>query len=224
MKITQNNIAGVSSSRPRLKAWEIHEVTLKSVEYACFEGKKETNKGQKYEVLRVCFEGKDGIYEESVFCPQEGDEVRQQGSNGNDNPSRLERFQFFVAHLGEQLAPERYAKMKNMEFDLPKDFQKYVETLKKVLLPAIGKTTHLKLIGTAKGDPCLPYFVNVSKEGVAYMSNNFLGDKLFFTDYELTTMERRKNAKPTDMSTVKGVESGTNGGKKNEDEEIDFDI
>ena len=224
MKVSQGNINGISSVQPRLAAWEIHNVVLDSIDYVTFKGKKEDNKDKEYAVMRIRFKGEGGIYEETVFAPQEGDEKREMNSNGRENPSRLERMLYLVAHLGEVLAPERYAKIKGAEFDFPKDFEKYVNTLKKVFEKAVGQPTKLKLIGTTKGAACLPYFVNINKDGEAYMSNNFLGDKVFFTDYELTTMERRKNAKPTEMKDDAGSIANDIDVPASDTSDIDFDI
>lgn len=221
MKIGFNGVSGVSNSQPKLKAWQIHEVTFKGVEYSEFNGKKDPS--ALWKVMRTKFEGKDGIFEETTFCPKDGDEVRPKNGD-RESPSSLERFQFFVAQLGEQLAPERYEKLKKVEFDFPADFEKFVKTLNECLKPAIGKTVKLKLIGNKKGDAVLPYFVNLNREGVAYTSNNFLGDKVFFTPYELETMEKQKNTKPTDMDTVTGdgIDTDVSSGVSNDD--LNFEV
>lgn len=193
-----NDVNGISNSQPRLKAWEIHDVVLKEIKYNEFKGKKDPN--ATFQTMVIRFENENGYFEEQVWCPKEGDEKRQVSSGTErENPSNLERFKYLLAHIGEQLSPERYAKFKGVSWELPKDFQKLVETFKKVMEPAIGKSTKLKLIGNKKGEATLPFFVNISKEGKAYISNNFLGDKAFFSPYELQTMEKYKNAKPTDM-------------------------
>lgn len=173
--------------------------------------------------MRTKFEGKDGIFEETTFCPKDGDEVR--AKNGDrESPSNLERFQFFVAQLGEQLCPERYAKFKGRQYDLPNDFERMIKDLGEVLKPAVGKTFKLKLIGNKKGEAVLPYFVNINREGVAYTSNNFLGDKVFFTPYELETMEKQKNTKPTDMDAVTsdGIDTDVSSGVSNDD--LNFEV
>lgn len=221
MKIGFDGVKGTSSVSPKLKAWQIHEVVFKGVEYSSFAGKKDPN--ATWQVMRTKFENADGVFEETTFCPKDGDEVRQ--VNGDrQSPSNLERFQFFIAQLGEQLAPERYAKFKGRQYDLPGDFQKMVKDLGEVLKPAIDKPVKLKLIGNKKGEAVLPYFVNISREGQAYTSNNFLGDKTFFTQYELDTMEKQKNTKPTDMegSAGSGLDNEVSDGVSNTD--LNFDV
>lgn len=201
MKIGFGNVKGVSSAQPKLKPWQIHEVTFNGVEYSEFSGKKDPS--AVWKVMKVRFSNSDGLFEETIFCPKDGDEVRPKNGE-RENPSQLERFQFFVAQLGEQLVPERYEKFKKIEYEFPADFERFVKNLNETLKPMIGKTVKLKLIGNKKGEAVLPYFVNISREGVAYISNNFLGDKVFFTPYELESMEKQKNAKPTDMGGTAG--------------------
>ena len=222
MNFNLTDVNGTSNSQPRLKPWEIHDVVFKGVTYNQFSGKKDPN--AVYKTMRVRFENKDGYYEETVWCPKEGDEVRQVNDNGRENPSNLERFKFFLAHLGEQLSPEKYAKFKGQSWNLPEDFEKLVTTFAAAMKPAEGKETKLKLIGTKKGEPCLPYFVNVSKEGAAYISNNFLGGKAFFSPYELETMEKYKNAKPTDMSKKPVDDLGVDGEASDTNSDLDFEV
>lgn len=223
MKIGFNGVSGVSSAQPRLKAWQIHEVQFKGVEFSSFAGKKDPN--ATWQVMRTKFEGKDGIFEETTFCPKDGDEVRPKNGD-RESPSALERFQHFVAQLGEQLpgVKERYDKLSKYEWDFPGDFEKFVKTLADCLKPAIGKTVKLKLIGNKKGDAVLPYFVNLNREGKPYTSNNFLGDKVFFTQYELDTMEKQKGAKPTDMDAEAndGLNTEVSSGVSNDD--LNFEV
>lgn len=221
MKIGFDGVSGVSNAQPKLKAWQIHEVTFKGVEFSSFAGKKDPS--ATWQVMRTKFEGKDGIFEETTFCPKDGDEIRPKNGD-RESPSNLERFQFFVAQLGEQLCPERYAKFKGRQYDLPNDFEKMIKDLGEVLKPALGKTYKLKLIGNKKGEAVLPYFVNINREGVAYTSNNFLGDKVFFTPYELESMEKQKNTKPTDMGGEAGSGLDTDVSSGVSDDDLNFEV
>lgn len=221
MTIGFNGVSGTSSAQPKLKPWQITEVTFKGVEYAEFAGKKDPS--AVYKVMRTRFENADGVFEETTFCPKDGDEIRTK-SNDRENPSSLERFTFFIAQLGEQLAPDRYEKFKKMQYELPKDFEKMVSDLGKVLQPAIGKTFKLKLIGNKKGEAVLPYFVNISREGKAYTSNNFLGPKVFFTPYELDTMKKQQSAKPTEMEDEAGDGLNTDVSEGVSDDSLNFEV
>lgn len=214
---------GTSSAQPKLKANEIHDVIFKGVEYSEFKNKKD--EANPYKVMKIKFANEDGVYEETIFAPKEGDDVRQAAKNsGKEMPSPLERFKFTLAHIGEQLAPANYEKFKGMAFDLPSEFKKLVDTFAKVVAPAVNKKTKLKLIANSKGEPALPYFVNLSKEGEAYVSNNWLGDKVFFSPYEIEQMEKKKNAKPSAMndSVNDSIMDGDAASAENVD--LEFDV
>lgn len=221
MKIAFNGVEGVSNAQPKLKPWQITEVTFRGVEFASFAGKKDPS--TTWQVMRTKFDNADGVFEETTFCPKDGDEVRTKNGE-RENPSNLERFTFFIAQLGEQLCPERYEKFKKMQYDLPKDFEKMVKDLSATLQPAVGKTFKLKLIGNKKGEAVLPYFVNIGREGKAYTSNNFLGPKVFFTAYELDTMNKQQNAKPTDMEDEADDGLNTDVSEGVSDDSMNFEI
>lgn len=227
MALTLNlsSTKGTSNNQPKLKPWEIHEVIFKGIVYSEFKNKND--EANPYQVMKITFGNENGIYEETVFAPKDGDEVRRTNTVKGvekESPSNYERFRFLLAHIGEQLAPKNYEKFKGMTFSLPDEFKKLVETFAKVVAPAVDKSTKLKLIANKKGEACLPFFVNLNKEGEAYISNNFLGEKAFFSEYELTSMEKQKSAKPTDMSSAStddlsaGETAATNNG------DLDFDV
>ena len=92
--------------------------------------------------------------------------------------SSFENFQIEIAHIGESLFSDNYAKFKTKSFNLPDQFKEFVELFKKAATPAINKSTKLKLIGNKEGRPRLPYFARINKEGDAVITNNFLGDKV----------------------------------------------
>lgn len=223
MKIGFNGVNGTSSVQPKLEAWKIHDVTFEGVEFGSFTGKKDPS--ATYQVMRIKFKGVDGgVYEETVFCPKDGDEVRT--VNGErENPSNLERFTHLMAHLGEQLAPERYKTFSTRQYDLPKEFEKMVNDFNTTLKPAIGKKTKLKLIGNKKNEPMLPYFVNINRDHEAYLSNNFVGDKVFFSAYETSQMDKRSSAKPTDMgSVVKNEDLSVDVAPAVENDDLNFEV
>ena len=58
----------VSTSKPRLKPYEIHRVKLADVKVETLKGKKDPD--AVYEILKVRFENNDGYYEESIFFPK----------------------------------------------------------------------------------------------------------------------------------------------------------
>ncbi len=89
----------------------------------------------------------------------------------------------------------------------------------KILDSGKGKEVQIKLLKNTKGEATFPgYFSGITKEGKAYVRNNFIGDKLAFSTYEITRINNEANAKPTraasygTQSTVGGESSlGTPG-------------
>lgn len=203
----------------RLKAWGIYDVVFRGIEVV-----KGTNKeGQEWKAMKVKFSGDEGIFEPMIFCPKENGDERPHGENNGkpwELPSSLEILQFSVAHILDNLAPEYVEKFNKLSLALPEEFDKLVETLSKALVKATSKKVKIKLCGDKKGYAVLPKFVNINKEGDAYISSNWLGDTVAFSAYELDTMKRFANAKP---STIKDDEDTTEE-SKDENTDLDFDL
>lgn len=225
MNFNLTNTNGTSSIKPRLKPWEIHDVVFKGITFNEFKGKKDPD--AVYKTMRISFENENGVYEETVFCPKEGDDVRQVSSNNGverESPSNFEKFKFMLAHIGEQLAPKKYEAFKTKTFTLPEEFEKLVKTFADITKDAVNKHTNLKLIANKKGEPCLPYFVNISKAGDAYISNNWLGDKVFFSDYEISQMNKQKSNGPTDMPGTSSDDFAASNDAATDNADLDFEV
>lgn len=224
MQLNLTNKSGISTQKPMLKPWAIHDVILKSVEYSEFA--KKDDPSQQFKTMKIRFENETGYFEETIFCPKDGDDVRKKSVNKStgvetEMVSSFENFQIEIAHIGESLFSDNYAKFKTKSFNLPDQFKEFVELFKKAATPAINKSTKLKLIGNKEGRPRLPYFARINKEGDAVITNNFLGDKVFFSDYELTQAEKFKDIKPTNM---KKSSTPTDDVESSESTDLDFEL
>mgnify|MGYP003489505553 FL=1 len=65
-----------------------------------------------------------------------------------------------------------------------------------------GKETKLKLIGKNRDGRVvadIPRIVGINKQGESFISDNYIGDKLFFSDYEETQRAKYTKATPTEM-------------------------
>lgn len=202
MNFNLSNVQAVSSSMPRLKAYEVHRVAFKDIKVEHIKGKKDPD--AVFDILKVRFENNDGYYEESIFFPKESDLKRPVRTNAQghevESPCNFERTMAFIAQLGAVIAPKEYEKMKGVSF---KDFGELCNALISILKPKIGTETNLKLIGKTDKDgnfgPCLPYFVALNKSGECFTSDNFIGEKVFFTDYELKRKDEISKKKPTNV-------------------------
>lgn len=199
-----NNISAVSNSLKQLDPYAIHTVKYVESKTDSFQGKSDPSK--TFNVLRVRFSNEDGYYEETIFYPTSQDAERRTFENSDgttrEMASNWERTKFFMAQVMEVLNPDGYKKFCAASSQF-KSFDDMANAFIKVLTPAVGKETKLKLMGRtdANGNvrPCLPSFVGVNREGKAFVSTNFIGDRVFFSTYEESKVQQFKNAKPTSM-------------------------
>ena len=200
MNFNLSNTNGTAVTR--LKPWTISKVSLKNVELKT----GTSSEGRDWKAMQFTFEGENGIFEYKVFCPGEkGDERVTGTTNGREweMPSAMEQLQFAIAHICTALAPAEFEKLKGVELDLPKDFEKLTNAVKKVLAKAIGVETNIKLIGNNKGYADVPKFVNINKTSKeAYISDNWIGENLAFSAYQLQQMKKAKNSTPTPAPEV----------------------
>lgn len=199
-----SSVSVVSSSLKQLDPYAIHTVKYVESKTDSFQGKSDPTR--TFNVLRVRFSNEDGYYEETIFFPTPQDAERRKFENSDGTTrevaSNWERTKFFMAQVMEILNPDGYKKFCAASSQF-KSFDDMAAAFIKVLTPAVGKETKLKLMGRtdANGNvrPCLPNFVGVNREGKAFVSTNFIGDRVFFTTYEEGKVQQFKNAKPTAM-------------------------
>jgi hypothetical protein len=212
------NIQVASTSQPRLKPWGIYPVTFAGARKETIQGKKDST--MTYDILKVRFEGESGYYEESIFFPKDGDDVRPKYTNADGHeyeaPSSLERTMTFIAHVAGTLNPEGFKKMQEMSKRF-KSFDDVVKAFITLTDSCKGKQTNLKLIGKVQDGnvvPALPKYANLNKNGELWTSN-FLGDKLSFSNYEESKKNEYNSATPTAMKpTMEEPE---------DDGDVDFD-
>lgn len=201
----------------RLQPWTINTVKFNGVEYKS----GESSEGRKWQAIQFKFKGDGGTFEHMVFCPgDKGDERVSGTSNGKEwtLPSQMEQLVHTLAHVLGVLNPAGYEKLKGIELDLPKDFEKLFNYVKKVLDSKIGTETQLKLIGNNKGYATIPNFININRDTKeSYISNNWLGENLAFSAFELSRKEAASKAKPTEMKN-EVVEETSNDDDENWDD------
>lgn len=194
----------------RLKPWTINKVKFDGVDFK----KGTASSGNTWQAIQFKFKGADGIFEHMVFCPgQEGDNRPTGNTGGRDweMPSQMETLQHTIAHVLKVLNEKGLEKLSGIELELPKDFEKLYQYLKKVLDPVVGKETELKLIGNNKGYASVPYFISINKDTKqSYISNNWLGENLAFTASELNKKQKAGEVKPETPSVSDDSSSDLN--------------
>lgn len=204
-----DKVQATAGGNRRLRPWDTYEVKFVEAKYDTLVGKKDENKGQVYELLVVRFEGEEGYYEERIFNPGEKGNDRYENTNKEGHKyysaSPMERLRIFIAQMLTVLNPDGMKKMVELA---PKvaSFKQLCDVFAKLMEPAKGKTTHIKLCGRLNSqnrwEPCLPKFAGVTKNGELFTADNFIGDKLFFSPYEEERRKEYLNAKPTNMDSV----------------------
>lgn len=206
-----------ATATTRIQPWTISEVQFKGVE----ERSGNTKDGGVWKAIQFKFAGANGIFEPMFFCPKEDGDQRVSGETAGrkwELPSAVEQLQFAIAHIVGTLAPTNFSKLQNVSVELPKDFSKLVEIVRKALAAAVNKTTYIKVIGDNKGYAAVPNFININKEGGAYISNNWVGENLAFSAYELKKKDSQAAAKPTAIDDVAPDST------EDTNSDLDFDI
>lgn len=193
-----------SNVQAYLKPWGIYPVKFAGARKETIQGKKDPS--ATYDILKVRFDGDDGYYEESIFYIKPGDDKRPTytSKEGHDyeGASSYERTMTFIAQVATVLNPEGFKKMQAMSSKF-KTFDDVVQAFIKITTPTIGKETNIKLVGRNRDGivmACLPKFVAVNKNGEAFTCDNFIGDKLFFSNYEERRKKEYENATPTPIN------------------------
>lgn len=197
--------SAVRNTRRPLAPWNIYDVVFTGCEIREFDGKKDPN--AHYKVLAINFENEDGYHSITKFFPKDGDEVRKEydGSNGGKviYPSNFEILMAVVKQTAQVLNPAGFEKMQAASSKF-KSFDDVANALIKVTEKAKGTNTKLKLIGTNRQGQVvadIPRIVGINKQGESFISDNYIGNKLFFSEYEERQREKFLQAKPTEMKS-----------------------
>ncbi len=215
-----------SNVQQRLKPWDIYPVKYAGARVETIQGKKDPS--QTYTILKVRFDGEDGFYEESIFYPKAGDDVRPEYTSKDGHKylgaSSFDRTMTFIAQVAEVLNPEGFAKMQAASSKF-RTFDDVAKAFIQITDKAKGKETKLKLVGRTQNgslQAALPRFVAVNKQGERFCCDNFLGDKLFFSAYEEGKRAEYLKAKPTAMPSETN-DLGIDSASTESDDEVDFE-
>lgn len=211
----------------RLAPWEIHDVKFTGCEIREFNGKKDPT--AHYKVLAINFENENGYFSLTNFFPKDGDDERKEldGKNGGKviMPSNFETLMAIVKQTAQVLNPAGFEKMQAASSKF-KSFDDVAKALISVTDKVKGAETKLKLNGRNKDgkvEAVIPRIVGINKEGVAFIADNYIGDKLFFSDYEETQRNAYLNAKPTEMPKEEDPLADTAGIDKAPKEEFNLE-
>jgi len=235
MSFSFDGTAGTSqsTSKSKLEVNKIHTVALESCELQEIVGVKDIT--AVYKVLKLRFSNDDGYYEHTVFEPRPDDFKREirtvvDKKTGKENKipqaSGVESMMLLFKHIIDAFVPEVGKKIDNKEVSLgAANWDELRKLIKKILDRGKGKTSSIKLIKNSKGEPIFPsYFAGLTREGVAYVRNNFIGEKLAFTPYETDQFNKEASAKITPASGFNFNDGESNSSNDSDDMDLDFEV
>ena len=206
--LSEQNFA--SNAGAYLRPYGIYDVNLTKIEKTTLKGSKDPN--AEYSVIAIEFTGcgdDKGVFTTNLFIPTtEADMERKmlKNANGHENPvpSRFEEFQFTLMQIVHALNPTGEEKIKANASKI-KSIDQFIDLVIKALAGKNNVTTKLKLVGRNNNGTiyaAIPRACGINKTGDIFPVN-FIGDNLFFTNYEITQQKAYQNAKPTNMDKVK---------------------
>ena len=205
------NTSFTSNAGAYLRPYEIYPVNLTKIEKTELKGSKDPN--AVYPVIALEFTGtgdNKGTFTTNLFIPTTEQDMERQtltNANGHENqvPSRFENFQFTLMQIVHALNPTGEEKIKANASKI-KSIDQFIDLVLKALNGKNNIETNLKLVGRkdAKSGVTyaeLPRPCGINKSGDIFPVN-FIGENLFFTNYEITQQKAYQNAKPTNMDKV----------------------
>ena len=199
----------VSNSGQHLKPYNIYKVNLTKIEKSELKGSKDPNAVYPIVTLEFTGCGEDkGVFTKNLFIPTtEDDNKRSTYKNANgheyERPSRLENFQYTLMQIVHVLNPTGEEKIKANASKIT-TVDQFIDLIIKALAGKNKIETNLKLVGRNNNGVVyaeLPNACGLTKEGQIF-ATNFIGDNLFFSNYELQQQKAYQNAKPTAMPKV----------------------
>ena len=202
------------STQSYLKAWSVYD----NVEFAGISDPTtgKTSDGRDWKMWKFTFKCPDGIYEESVFEPNEKAAERNEytGQDGKVTvyPSSIESFNCFVQYIisvyMNDSNKEKFTKLAETGKFNNIEFYKFIDVLKKLLVnpkkPSDEYPIMIKLQGRTTTDGKLYARLpkaHIGKDGNPWMER-FIGPNLSLTDYEKKQASSTVTSKPTNMDII----------------------
>jgi len=212
--------ASQSTTKPKLDGNNIYTVKFDGCELKDIAGVKDPTALYKQLILK--FSNEDGVYEHTVWEPRPEDFNRRESEIKNKDgkiekipqPSNVESMMLLFKHAIDSIAPTVGKQIDSKERNLgASNWDELRKLVTKILDSGKGTTTKIKLLKNKKtGEATFPgFFAGLTREGLPYVKNNFIGDKVAFSTYELQNINNESNAAPARVETfTPSVEDGPN--------------
>jgi hypothetical protein len=198
-----------SNAGAYLRPYDIYTVNLTKIEKTTLKGSKDPN--AEYPVVALEFTGtgdNKGTFSANLFIPTTDEDMKRPTYKNNEGheyerPSRFENFQFTLMQIVHALNPTGEEKIKANASKI-KSIDQFIDLIIKALTGKEKVETELKLVGRNNNGTvyaALPQACGLNKAGEVFPVN-FIGENLFFNNYELTQQKAYQNAKPTKMDSI----------------------
>lgn len=218
-----------STAKSNLVGNNVYEVAFDGCEIKDVVGVKDPT--ALYRQLILKFSNEDGAFSHTVWEPRPEDfERRETDAKSKDGkaikilqPSNVESMMLLFKHAIDFINPTIAQKIDSKELNLgAKNWEELRIKVAKVLDAGKGAKTKIKLIKNKAGEAIFPgYFTGLTRDGVAYVKNNFIGPKVAFTTYEAQKINEAANATPT---APKSFAEFAPVNKETADLDMDFEI
>lgn len=190
------------NSSSALKPWNIYEGKFEGLERTELQGKKDPN--SKYDTIKFSFSCDEGSFTSSIFVPsKEENFVRQVYTNKDgheyERPSHFEEFKWTILQIASVVNPTGYEKLKTQVVKC-KTIDDFIKLVLAVANAKKGATVKLKLTGRESNGSVfaqLPRVCGVDRQGNCFVANTFIGNNVYFSDYEERKAAEYANRKPT---------------------------
>jgi hypothetical protein len=206
--------ASHSNVKPLFEGNDIYDVVFNGCVSKDVVGKKDET--MTYKTLVISFGNEDGYFTHTIFEPKKEDFSRPTTDiMGNPlkfpKPSNVETMMLLFKHLIDAVNPEVAKKIDSEELSLgAKDWDEMRNKVIEFTEPVKGKVhTSIKLL-KGKNGPTFPFFTSLTREGKAYVNNNIIGNKLFFSSYEKQRISVAQNAPKTQAYDLNVSDNSTN--------------
>lgn len=199
--------ASQSNTKPRLVGNDIYTVKFDGCESQDIKGVKHPD--EVYKVLKLKWSNADGSFEHTVFEPKMPEGTKRTATKYTDKKtgkeeeipqtSEVENVMLLFKHAIDTINPKVANDIDEGTKNLgAADWDALRILVAKILDAGIGVTMNIKLLKNNKGEATFPgYFTGITKESKAYVRNNFIGNKLAFSTYEVGRIANEAGAKPT---------------------------
>jgi len=207
-----------NTAKERLTGNAIYTVQFEGCEILDIQGVKHPE--EVYKVLKLKFANDEGSFEHTVFEPRQEDFTRGE-TKYNDKKtgeeksipqsSGVENMMLLFKHAIDSINPTVAKQIDDGTKNLgAADWVTLRKLVAQILDAGKGAKCQIKLIKNTKGEAAFPgFFSGITKEGKAYVRNNFIGSKLAFSAYEVTKINNAATAKPAEVKPFADLDKYT---------------